>query len=62
MKMKDRRMKMTPEAKESINELFFRFDVIYKQSLTPDFYEIVGSVGGDVERYRVYEDGSVYCK
>jgi hypothetical protein len=30
---------------------------------TPDYYEFVGSCGGDVMRYRVYKkDGSVYEK
>ena len=29
---------------------------------TPDFFEIVGRVGGDAVTYRVYNDGYVYEK
>ena len=29
---------------------------------TPDYFEFVCTCGGDVMRFRVYEDGSVYEK
>ena len=35
-------------------------DWIMDYRVAPDFVEIVGSAGGDVLVYRVYNDGSIY--
>lgn len=37
-----------------------RLDYIMEIYPTADFVEIVGSVGGDIVTYRVYDDGSMY--
>lgn len=37
-----------------------RFDYVLEEHKTPDFTEIVGSIGGDIITNRVYKDGSVY--
>lgn len=39
-----------------------RLDYIMEIYPTADFVEIVGSVGGDIVTYRVYDDGSMYEK
>ena len=39
-----------------------RLDYIMETYPTADFVEIVGSVGGDIVTYRVYDDGSMYEK
>lgn len=33
-----------------------KFDYIIDMNKTEDFVEITGSIGGDILRYRVYED------
>ena len=55
-------MRKNPKVEEAIGELYLRFDYILEESEERDFYVIVGSIGGDIEQYRVYEDGRVYCK
>lgn len=37
-------------------------EIIYDTIKTPDFIEFKGEAGGDVMRYRVYNDGSIYEK
>lgn len=39
-----------------------RYDYILEEHETREFVEIIGSIGGDVERVRVYRDGNVYAK
>ena len=39
-----------------------RFDYLLRVYEAPDFVEITGSIGGDVETYRYYSDGNVYAK
>ena len=55
-------MKRNVKVEEAIGELYLRFDYVLEESQEKDFIVIVGSIGGDIEQYRVYEDGSVYCK
>lgn len=47
---------------KALKEIIDRYDYILEQHKTKDFVEIVGSIGGDVERVRVYKDGSVGVK
>lgn len=35
-------------------------DYILETRTAPDFVDVVGSMGGDVVTYRVYNDGRVY--
>ena len=55
-------MKKNTKVEEAIGELYLRFDYILEEHEERDFYVVVGSIGGDTEQYRVYEDGSIYCK
>ena len=41
-----------------IDEVEYIMDCI----VTPDFVECICETGGDVTKYRVYNDGSIYCK
>lgn len=47
---------------DALNATRDRFDYILEEHKTPDFIEIVGSMGGDVLTFRVYKDGSVFEK
>ena len=38
------------------------FDYLIATTPTPDYVQIVGSIGGYVSTYRIYDDGSVYAK
>ena len=38
------------------------FDYLIETISTPDYVQIVGSAGGDISTYRIYEDGSIYAK
>ena len=38
------------------------YDYIMEAHQAPDFYEFIVSIGGDVLKYRVYKDGSIYEK
>ncbi|MCI8940254.1 MAG: hypothetical protein HFH12_09745 [Dorea sp.] len=38
------------------------FDYLIETTPTPDYVQIVGSVGGYISTYRIYDDGSVYVK
>lgn len=53
---------MTKEQKKELKGLELRYDYILETHTTPDFVEIVGSIGGDIERCRVYKDGMVVAK
>lgn len=46
----------------STREYESRYDYIIDRHDTNDFTEIVGSIGGDVERVRIYNDGRVGAK
>lgn len=37
-------------------------DYLIEAVPTPDYVQIVGSVGGYISTYRIYDDGSVYAK
>lgn len=37
-----------------------RVDYVIDHYVAPDFCEFVCSIGGDVIKYRVYDDGTVY--
>lgn len=37
-------------------------DYIMETHETPDFIEVIGSMGGDPIRYRIYDDGRMYEK
>ena len=50
------------EYKKAIAEAKSRYDYIIDTYETRDFTEIIGSIGGDVERVRVYPDGRVCAK
>ena len=43
-------------------EALERFDYILRVSEGRDFVEIVGSIGGDIETYRYYDNGMVCVK
>jgi hypothetical protein len=53
-----RRFNMNNTFKEAVQEALDRYDYILETHKTKDFVEIIGSIGGDVERVRVYHDGS----
>ena len=55
--MKDDAQKRVDEAQNGVLE---DRDYILEVTLTPNFVEIVGRVGGDTGTYRIYDDGSVY--
>ena len=55
-------VKYSEEAKQVLAELQDRYDYIVEAYKTPDFIEIIGSIGGDIERRRVYPDGRVSAK
>lgn len=46
----------------STREYLDRYDYIIDRHDTKDFTEITGSIGGDVERVRIHNDGSVGAK
>lgn len=37
-----------------------RVDYVIDHYVAPDFCEFVCSIGGDIIKYRVYDDGTVY--
>lgn len=51
-----------PSFAEALRETRDRYDYILEEHKTPDFVEIVGKIGGDVETARVYRDGSCCIK
>lgn len=51
-----------PSFAEALRETRDRYDYILEVHKTPDFVEIVGKIGGDVETARVYRDGSCCIK
>lgn len=53
---------ITERVRKAQDKALEHLDYILETIPTPDFVEIVGSVGGDVVTYRVYNDGSVYEK
>ena len=50
------------EYKALVREQRDRLDTIYEIYETKEFTEIIGSIGGDTERIRVYRSGLVGCK
>ena len=57
---------MTGELKERIDKAqeiaIEYFDYLIETTPTLDYVQIVGSIGGDISTYRIYDDGSVYAK
>lgn len=53
---------ITERVRKAQDKALEHLDYILETISTPDFVEIVGSVGGDTITYRVYDDGSVYEK
>ncbi|MCI8582835.1 MAG: hypothetical protein HFH13_06865 [Dorea sp.] len=57
---------MAGDLKERINKAqeiaLEYFDYLIETVPTPDYIQIVGSIGGDISTYRIYDDGSVYAK
>lgn len=51
-----------PSFAEALRETRDRYDYVLEEHKTPDFVEIVGKIGGDVETVRVYRDGSCCIK
>lgn len=51
-----------PSFAEALRETKDRYDYILEEHKTPDFIEIVGKIGGDVETVRVYRNGSICQK
>lgn len=47
---------------KAIERVKARYDYILDGYKTEEFTEIVGSIGGDIERVRIYPDGRVYEK
>lgn len=47
---------------EALERVRDRFDYVLEEHTAPDFREVIGKIGGDVLRFRVYLDGSVYEK
>ena len=37
------------------------FDYLSETTPTPDYVQVVGSIGGEICTYRIYDDGSVYA-
>ena len=52
----------TVSFKQALNETRDRFEYILEEHETPYFTEVIGNIGGDVEKLRVYKDGSVSAK
>lgn len=48
-----------PTFAEALRDAKDRYDYILEEHKTPDFVEIVGKIGGDVETVRVYRNGSI---
>lgn len=48
--------------KEAIRNTMERYDYILETHRGCDFTEIIGSIGGDIERVRVYKDGTIGIK
>ena len=38
------------------------FDCLLETTPAPDYVQVVGSIGGEVCTYRIYNDGSVYAR
>lgn len=53
---------ITERVRKAQDKALEHLDYILETIPTPDFVEIVGSVGADTITYRVYDDGSVYEK
>ena len=48
--------------KQMIKQYRERYDWILEEYEIADFYEIIGCIGGDFEKVRIYPDGSVGMK
>lgn len=55
-------MVMTTEQRHAWREVVQRYDYLEEQYACRDFIEIIGVIGGDVERVRIYKDGTVCHK
>lgn len=53
---------ITERVRKAQDKALEHLDYILETIPTPDFVEIVGSVGRDTITYRVYDDSSVYEK
>ena len=54
---------MNDKVKKELREKALDYvDYIIEEHYTPDFLEIIGSIGGDVVRYRFTAEGGVYAK
>lgn len=47
---------------ETVKAYRERYDYIIETYVCDGFTEITGSIGGDVERVRIYKDGSIGVK
>ena len=50
---------MTNEQKKSYEEIMDSLDYVLETYTAPDYIEVIGKMGGDVIRYRIYKDGMV---
>lgn len=48
------------EQKKAYEEVMDSIDYALRTTHTPDFIEVVGSMGGDAITFRIYRDGRVY--
>ena len=55
-------MKKETRVKKAMELALERLDYIIDYHTAPDFVEVIGSMGGDVITYRIYDDGSIYEK
>lgn len=60
--MTEERKEKMSDFKTKLQEVIDRYDYIIERYDGKDFTEIVGSIGGDVEKVRVYKDGRVAAK
>lgn len=51
--------KRISKAQDIVSEYF---DYLLETTPAPDYVQVVGSIGGEVCTYRIYNDGSVYVK
>lgn len=53
---------ITERVRKAQDKVLEHLDYILETIPTPDFVEVVGSVGVDTITYRVYDDSSIYEK
>lgn len=45
--------------KEAVDWAIDKLEIILQTYKTPDFYEFIGTIGGDTLTYRYYKDGTI---